>query len=321
LLTMFPRVTSVHVLDQTTVSQACWEALSAHRPRPMLDLGPVVNETTLSSYFRELWGLEDNEWALFAINRLLQLQPNNVKHLTDRGKTNGLLQRLEDALTDWSRACELSPQDAELHNFRGLTLLHLGRLKEAIQEFGQAVTLRADDFIYWNNRALAFLKCGDSKRALEDFTQCLERSKTNASAFYNRSRVLTELKRYDEAVADLTECLRLQPNDLAAHWRWGRLLELRGKADEAKAYYQQTQARNLKLKDAEDRHALGRLLAFTGKDAEAIEVFNNALRLQPCNEEYLLSRAQSRRAINLVGDAMVDEDTAGRLRQTNRGTL
>jgi tetratricopeptide (TPR) repeat protein len=69
----------------------------------------------------------------------LQLKPNYVEALVERGKVLVGLKRHEQALASYDRALATKPNDAEALHSRGAALHHLKRNDEALASFEQAL--------------------------------------------------------------------------------------------------------------------------------------------------------------------------------------
>jgi Flp pilus assembly protein TadD len=68
--------------------------------------------------------------------------------------------RLDEAVSDYSRALELDARNANAYHNRGSTLDKLGRLHDAISDFSRAIELDPGNASSLNSRGLARDRCG-----------------------------------------------------------------------------------------------------------------------------------------------------------------
>ena len=83
--------------------------------------------------------------ALDQYNRALQLRPDDLDTLNNRGTTLDSLQRYDEALADYNRALELTPDHPHILNNRGLTLSKLQRYDEALTDYSHALQIQPRD--------------------------------------------------------------------------------------------------------------------------------------------------------------------------------
>ncbi len=120
--------------------------------------------------------------AQVAYDRALQLDPNNVDALTNRGAFYFSQKAYDAAGLDVRRALQLNPkQDAALNN-QSLLLARAGKYTEALTSVEQALTLKPRQPYYLNNKAYLLLKAGRPAEALPLVEESLQRDPQNAWA-------------------------------------------------------------------------------------------------------------------------------------------
>jgi tetratricopeptide (TPR) repeat protein len=118
------------------------------------------------------WGDYNN--SLAALNRAIQLKPENGSAYFNRALTLEMMNREEDAIKDYNLALKYSPQKSyEIINNRSNLLLATGRIKEAIADFDYLISVNQQNFLYYYNRAVARLQTNDVPGATSDLKRAI----------------------------------------------------------------------------------------------------------------------------------------------------
>jgi len=120
--------------------------------------------------------------------------------------------RVIDSLTAMQKSVQLAPQDAEAHNNLGVTLKELGRLDEAEASYTQAIALKPDYAEAHSNLGNTLKELGRLDEAEASYTQAIALKPDYAEAHYNLGVTLQELGRLDEAEASLRQAITLKPD-------------------------------------------------------------------------------------------------------------
>lgn len=137
--------------------------------------------------------------------------------------------RLEQAVTDYTRAIELEPRNANAYHNRGSTSdkvgplfdyssifayppvsSQLGRIDDAIADFTRAIELDPSNASSYNSRGLARDRAGVRDEALEDFTKAVELEADNPVFRHNRGFCFRRVE-MRAAEGALTSCLTMSP--------------------------------------------------------------------------------------------------------------
>jgi tetratricopeptide (TPR) repeat protein len=148
-----------------------------------------------------------------------------------------------EALGDINRSVELDPNDVNALQQRGNVLLALNRWKEARQDFGQIVERAPDDAGVWNNYGLALEGAGQTNEALKAFTRATVCNPPSKSAFFSLAFAAIQSGQFDQAqnALDRLQALEKGPDAIDLALR-SVLVRQRGDANAAATLEQQARA-------------------------------------------------------------------------------
>ena len=86
-----------------------------------------------------------------------------------RGNANEGLNKLREAVADYTTAVKLKPDFPEAFNRRGFSNYSMRRYKRAVADFTQAVKLNPNFHRAYENRGLSYEKLGQNAKANADF--------------------------------------------------------------------------------------------------------------------------------------------------------
>ncbi|MCL2293719.1 MAG: tetratricopeptide repeat protein [Spirochaetes bacterium] len=171
-----------------------------------------------------------HELVMADFSQAIQLDPDNVRALRDRGHAHRLRGDFDLAIADYSEAIRLEPT-ALMFNNRGITHSDRGDLDLAIADYNEAIRLNPNFYHAFNNRGNAHFNRGDLDLAIADYNEAI-RLNPNFSSFFN-NRGLAHFDRGDLylAIADYTRAILLNPNNVQAFNNRGHALRVRGDLD------------------------------------------------------------------------------------------
>jgi tetratricopeptide (TPR) repeat protein len=195
----------------------------------------------------------DPDRSIVACSRLLNRSSSRLhaEAFHNRGLAFAAKGNLDQAISDISAGIRLDPQRAYRSQERGELYTRQGKYQQGIADITEAIrrdpTPRAFRF---HNRAEAYRGLGDLTRAIADFDEAIRLDPVARSfRFHDRGNALRDAGQYDRALIDYQTALKLAPTNA---WI---LLES------------------------------GRAYARMGRPEAAKRDFNNALTLDPSNEE------------------------------------
>lgn len=162
------------------------------------------------------------------------------------------------------------------HLDRGLELLEAGRPDDAVAEYTSAIVLDAE---------------------------CFE-------GYFHRARAYVELRRYKEAIDDLSRLLDVNPAAIATRYLRGKAFEatdnFAGAAADFSVVIENYDPRHLDKEKLADSHLRrGNCLEETGKTAEALEDYSQAIAINPFWDCFF-SRSRLLLALNRNDEAIAD---------------
>jgi predicted O-linked N-acetylglucosamine transferase (SPINDLY family) len=248
--------------------------------------------------------------------RALQVDPKSAELLSNLGVVQSDMGQYEKARATYQKAIALRPNNPVAINNLGNAFLKLKLLDLAIQTFDRALKLKPDyiDAVYNRANALMFTRRFDE--ALQDLDRVIRAQPLYALAHNARGLTFLEQKRFDEALANFDQALRLKPDLAQALINRGRTLVETGDLHGGIEYYGKARAVAPDLEAAllgearllvstggltqalencerafrndprsvEAMTVLGQCLGHQGKTREALELYDQALALQPDHE-------------------------------------
>jgi len=159
---------------------------------------------------------------------------------------------------------ERDPTDFVAHMNLGAILLSRLDAQSAVSELRTAMQLKPNRPDACNMLGLGLATLGRNTEAIGEFELALRERPDYASARFNLATALAKAGRIDEAVENLRQLVAANPEDAAAKLRLAHALTVRG---------------TLLLRD--------------GKNTQAVRQFDEALKLDPSNEDARLNRDQA----------------------------
>ena len=176
--------------------------------------------------------------AINDFSMALEIDPNYVEALINRGSTYAIMGMSDNALMDFTHALEFEKTNAEIYNKRGEIYLQNGMYDKAIKDFTSALILNPMFGAAYLNRGRAYSDKGMSDEAMMDYNQAIrtdfehssynisnqaepvffiDEEKTGSeeeSARFNQlGQADLENEKYEEALEKFTQAIHLSPNN------------------------------------------------------------------------------------------------------------
>jgi Flp pilus assembly protein TadD/phage FluMu protein Com len=168
-------------LAESTNNMSSREPSAAESEEPLIKLlqaeaHNLQGETLLS---KNLYTQAIKDFSL-----ALEISPNYVEALINRGSAYAMLDMLNDALTDFTHALEFEKNDAEIYNKRGEIYLQNSIYDRAIKDFTSALILNPMFGAAYLNRGRAYSEKGMSDEAMMDYNQAIRSDFENSSSSF-----------------------------------------------------------------------------------------------------------------------------------------
>ena len=242
-----------------------------------------------------------------------------AEELNLKGETRSSKNLYNQAVKDFSRALEINPNYVDALINRGSALARLGRFNNALMDFNHALKFEKYDAEIYNRRGEIYLQNNMHDQAIKDFTSALVLDPMYSYAYLNRGRAYSGKGMPEEAMRDFKEAIRSDlestPANLADHVSPGgynaeeesanmqkaAAFNEQGLADLKNEKYEEavknfTRAVSLSSGDAEGYANRGQAYIKLFQPDKAMADLNQAVRLAPLNPTLYFWRAQAWKA-------------------------
>ena len=285
---------------------------------------PLLAYCAIAS-FHELGFYRD---GLTFFNEAIARTPRNALCYNNRAVYySNELHNHEAALKDFSKAVELYPDYLVAIANRGVTYENLGKREEAIADLQKAVSIHPNslnpDLIFKTANLRYLLK--DFTGAITDYNRLLGMDKLYPRIYSKRAGSEAMLSQAQEALRDAEEALRVDPKDEEAYNNRGLANRVLGKLDEAAVDF--TLAINIKKDYSRPYNNRGTIYLAEGQPEKALEDFDKAIELDSHFADAYSNRGSVKHKLGRDEEALKDLDAAVRLNPNfadayqNRGVI
>ncbi|MEA1917307.1 MAG: tetratricopeptide repeat protein, partial [Campylobacterota bacterium] len=110
------------------------------------------------------------------------------------------------------RVVELEPNSVSAYSNLGITLMELNRVSEAIENFTKALSLKPNYAEGYNNLGIALQDLKELDDAVKNYKKAIAIEPNYAQAYYNLGNALRDLGRLDEAVSNYNKAIAIVPD-------------------------------------------------------------------------------------------------------------
>jgi tetratricopeptide (TPR) repeat protein len=171
----------------------------------------------------------------------LAVTQNNFVAENNLGGALILQDREEEAHPHFEAAARINPRDPMSHTNLGIYFQKHGQMGEAIMEYETAASLTSDPGLLaqtYANLGAAHRALGDDEQSHQDFDQSLRFNPNQYNAWFGLGLLAQKQGKLDEAISDLSRSVELQPT-AQGYLELGRMLAQAGHVPEALDAYQQ----------------------------------------------------------------------------------
>lgn len=153
--------------------------------------------------------------ALFT--HTLKYAPDSYRSYNNLARIDEKEGRIEEALSNYSKAIALNSDDHLAYNNRGALYASKGDYARALEDFAKTMELRADYAPVYDNWGHVHDMKGDRLSALKGYTKAIELNPYYALAYNNRGSLYIEMGQYDRAIDDLSKAVLFNPQLASAY--------------------------------------------------------------------------------------------------------
>lgn len=266
---LFLKSTYMFIMDDYKESLKCLHNLLEIEP----DNIKAIHQ--IASVIGERMG--KHETGIEYCNRALKIKQDYSPALVCKANLLVLLSKNEEALACYVLAEEADPNKPNQFSGASFVLHNLGRFEEAVEHADRALTINPNYTRALCNKGLALGKLGRIKEALACYERSLEIEPDDLIVLGNKAAELCDIKEYRDAMKCVDKMLEIDPND-------PRGLKLKNTLQYEKGYNQSHL--DAVIKKGNEMYA-------DGKYEEALECYDEELRLEPNSTRCLKSRARA----------------------------
>jgi tetratricopeptide (TPR) repeat protein len=282
---------------------------------------------------------EDYQAAIPCYDRILEIQPDRLDILKERGIAFSMVGKFGKAIADFDLALATQPNNLDLWYQKGKALLDGKQYEAAIAIYDHLLTLEPNHPAIYD-RGTALWELDRFEAALDAWDRFLEHPFLSAQpeakrlVWYHRSLVLINLDRYEDAYLSFRRFSRKKTDDpeddlasveslqTAQSWfRWGQFLTCNGSDHYREAAPILKQAIALGLHEENCLSMCAYALLRSGQFTESIQYCEQALDLNPENAANWHNLALAQECLGNYEDAVASYDRALTLKPDDPQTL
>lgn len=221
-------------------------------------------------YFKkgtQFWKTFDIRDAIEAFTKAIEVSPNYLPALSERGIVYYMIGESKNAVSDFDKVLKIEPDNVKILHYRGLALTEI------------AVKTKDDE----NDRKTAN---GFAQRSLADLSKAIE-LEPNGFAYYNaRGKLFLNFRFYKEAIVDFEKSISIKPNEVA----YSHLGLAKYYLDDKNAISEVNKAIQIAPTFSEAYYIRGTINRDLGRYKEAILDFDEAIKHNQYNAKYYNTR-------------------------------
>ncbi|GAB6392266.1 MAG: tetratricopeptide repeat protein [Treponematales bacterium] len=171
-------------------------------------------------------GLGEYDKAIADHTQAIRLEPDDAKHLIDRGLAYEDKGDYDRAIADYTQAIRLDPDNVDAYYNRDNAYFNGKKdYDRAIADYNQAIRLDPNYANAYNDRGCVYYLKGNHDRAIVDYSEAIRLNPNHTNAYGNRSVAYYAKGQKDLAIRDLEKQLSL---GVYTEWAQATLKEIRG---------------------------------------------------------------------------------------------
>jgi tetratricopeptide (TPR) repeat protein len=249
-------------------------------------------------------GQKQNDLAIAAYTNAVELNPENVRTINNRGYVYLDLQNYDAALADFNRLLELKPEDANTYHSLAITYESMRQYEPALAILDRALELNPEDAYTYRSRAIMYEFMRQYESALADYSRAIELAPEEAYAYINRAQIYRAVENYDAALADSNRAIELASEEAYAYAIRAQIYRAIGNYKSALADY--GRAIELDPQDATAYYNRGVTYADLQQYDAALADYTQAIELNPQDTAAYSNRGNAYKAMQDYDAALAD---------------
>jgi tetratricopeptide (TPR) repeat protein/TolB-like protein len=233
--------------------------------------------------------------AVKVLEDLLGRQPDYLPATFHLGASYNTLGWHKKALQVLSRALEKHPKDPEILAGLGMVHMHMKKPKAGESFFQKALQIAPKSPIVLNNFGVMKMETKDYRGAAALLTKALKFKKRNAGICYNLGFSYYRLNKLKKAEKYLLLTLESSPGNIEARKLLKDIYERTEDYEKGMAVL--TEIINLDNRDYDSKVDYGKLLMRAGQKEQGVGVFEDVVKNNPGNNDYLFLLAEAYKKI------------------------
>ncbi|MEL6251448.1 MAG: tetratricopeptide repeat protein [Bacteroidota bacterium] len=156
---------------------------------------------------------KDYQAGIKVYNKELKKKGENPDLYLARGKCYLEIEKIKQAVNDFTKAIKLYPDLREAYLLRGSIAEKEQNYNKAITDFGLAISTFRNDPDLLRRRAKLFVLTRQDEKGIEDYTEAIEFSPQRVELYKERGIIRNRIEIHSDAVNDFAQVVRLSPED------------------------------------------------------------------------------------------------------------
>src|SRR6266566_9076819 len=232
-----------------------------------------------------------HEQSLATFTRAVQAFPECARLHIWRAEALGRLRRYQEASEACQRAIQLDGAYAAAYAEKSEHLVHVERYAEALEAIEQAIALNPDEDHYYRQKAQVLASLRRYDEALATYDQAIDLDPDYFSSYREKAELLAQLQRDEDALVTYDRFLERNPHIFEGYQWKVYFLSRRKRYADGLATCDRCLAHNPQQVRALEQKA--RMLSLLKRYEEALLSYEEAIRLQPGDENLHIAKAET----------------------------
>lgn len=175
----------------------------------------------------------------FSISMIITVAVANedVNDLIEKGFEAESETQYDLALSYFDRVLEIEPENLKALNAKGVISAKTEKYDDALSYFDKILEIEPDNVDVLNNKIALFLELGKQENAMHHMDRVLEIEPDNVQVLFTKGEIHLKKKEQEQALSYLDRVLQIEPDNLKALNAKGSLFQIQGKFEKALTYF------------------------------------------------------------------------------------